>query len=103
MNVAPMRSAVRLQRESPEQADDGCAVPERGPLDGARVDLSEDQEFRYWTSRFACTPEQLVVALKIVGVSASAVDHFLRTGRPLPSQAGGTAGSSRSYSFLTTA
>jgi hypothetical protein len=79
--------------------------PEYDPIDRARVDLSEDQEFRYWTARFACTPEQLVVALKIVGVSAAAVDQFLRApGREVPAlQTAGKVGSRRSYSFLTTA
>ena len=84
---------------------------ESGPIDRSRVDLSEDQEFRYWTTRFACTPEQLVAALKIVGVSAAAVDQFIRAqGREAPvRQPAGKAdqvdmaGSRRSYSFLTTA
>jgi hypothetical protein len=56
-------------------------TPAHGPTDRVRIDLSLDQEFRYWTSRFACTPEQLVVALKIVGASAVAASNFRRTGR----------------------
>lgn len=50
---------------------------ERGPVDSERVDLSEDDELRYWTTRLGCTAEQLVVALQAVGVSAAAVGAYL--------------------------
>ena len=53
---------------------------ERGPVDSERVDLSEDDELRYWTTRLGCTAEQLVVALQAVGVSAAAVGAYLGAG-----------------------
>jgi len=56
---------------------------ERGPVDSERVDLSEDDELRYWTTRLGCTAEQLVVALQAVGVSAAAVGAYLGAGAQL--------------------
>jgi hypothetical protein len=50
---------------------------ECGPVDSERIELSEDHEFRYWTTRLGCTAEQLVVALQTVGVSATAVGTYL--------------------------
>lgn len=52
-------------------------IPTRGPVDGARIELNEDYELGYWTSRFGCTAEQLVDALQAVGVSTSAVGSYL--------------------------
>lgn len=53
---------------------------ERGPVDSERIDLNEDDELRYWTTRFGCSAEQLIVALQAVGVSAAAVCAYLGAG-----------------------
>lgn len=53
------------------------SIPTRGPVDGSRIELNEDYELGYWTSRFGCTAEQLVDALQAVGVSATAVGRYL--------------------------
>lgn len=53
---------------------------ERGPVDSERVDLSDDDELRYWTTRLGCSAEQLIVALQAVGVSAAAVSTYLGAG-----------------------
>jgi len=52
-----------------------------GPVDLARVDLTEAQEFHYWTDRFACTPQQLIDALRSAGVETDAVDRYLADSR----------------------
>lgn len=55
---------------------------ERGPVDSERIDLSDDDELRYWTTRLGCDAEQLIVALQAVGVSAAAVCAYLGAGTP---------------------
>ncbi|MEP6873828.1 MAG: DUF3606 domain-containing protein [Burkholderiales bacterium] len=52
-----------------------------GPVDLARVDLTETHEFHYWTTRFACTPQQLIDALGSVGVDAAAISRYLEVAR----------------------
>jgi len=42
------------------------------PQDAARVNVNEDYEVKYWTKTFGCTPEQLRMVVKKVGVSAQA-------------------------------
>ena len=55
------------------------SIPTQGPVDGARIELNEDYELGYWTSRFGCTAEQLIDALQAVGVSATVVGSYLAT------------------------
>lgn len=42
-----------------------------------RVELNEDYEFRFWTSRFGCNSHELVDALFAVGIDADAVAAHL--------------------------
>lgn len=53
-----------------------------GPVDETRVELTEDDDLRYWTAEFACTAEQLIDALGCVGVDAAAVGDYLAVARP---------------------
>jgi hypothetical protein len=48
------------------------------PQDAKRINIHEDYEVRYWTKRFACTPEQLKAAVGQVGVMAEAVETELK-------------------------
>jgi hypothetical protein len=52
-----------------------------GPVDLARVDLTEAHEFHYWITQFACTPHQLIDALGSVGVDAAAVGRYIASVR----------------------
>lgn len=52
-----------------------------GPVDHARVDLTESHELDYWTTRFDCTPEQLIDALRCAGVNAAAVGRYFASAR----------------------
>lgn len=52
-----------------------------GPVDLARVDLTEAHDFHYWTARFACTPQQLIDALRSAGVNAAAVGRYFASAR----------------------
>ena len=57
-----------------------ASISHSGPVDYARVDLTEANEFDYWIAHFACTPLQLIDALQSAGVSAAAVArHFAST------------------------
>lgn len=51
----------------------GCV----GPVDEKRVDLTDERDLRYWTTRFGCTPLQLVAALQCVGVLAADVGRHV--------------------------
>ena len=46
---------------------------EHGVTDIRRIELNEDYEFRFWTSRFGCNSRELVDALVAVGIDADAV------------------------------
>lgn len=50
----------------------------RQPQDAARINVHEDYEVRYWTSKFGCTKEELEKAVHAVGVSAKAVEEYFR-------------------------
>jgi len=55
-------------------ADD---LKNRGAQDGARVNVNEDHEVRYWTQKWGVSKEQLAAAVNKVGVSADAVAREL--------------------------
>jgi Protein of unknown function (DUF3606) len=48
-----------------------------GNQDRSRINLSEDYEVRYWSSKFGVTAEQLEAAVQAVGNSAAAVQAHL--------------------------
>lgn len=50
---------------------------EHGVTDIRRIELNEDYEFRFWTSRFGCNSRELVDALVAVGIDADAVAAHL--------------------------
>ena len=43
-----------------------------------RVNVHEDYEVQYWCGKFGCTPDQLKVAVKKVGVIAKDVEAELK-------------------------
>ena len=55
-------------------ADD---LKNRGPADGARINIHEDHEVRYWTQELGVSREQLEQAVKAVGVMAADVRKHL--------------------------
>ncbi|WP_191575919.1 DUF3606 domain-containing protein [Achromobacter insolitus] len=50
---------------------------QRGPQDRSRINVNESHELRYWTKELGVTEEQLRAAVKVAGVSASAVREHL--------------------------
>ncbi len=48
------------------------------PQDAERVNVNEDYEIAYWTSKFGCTPDRLKAAVKKVGVMAKDVESELK-------------------------
>ncbi|WP_447988347.1 DUF3606 domain-containing protein [Achromobacter spanius] len=50
----------------------------RGPQDRARINVNEDHELRYWTKELGVSEQQLIEAVKAVGVSVEAVKQHLR-------------------------
>lgn len=67
-------------------ADD---LSKRGQQDRSRVNVNEAHEVAYWTQRFGCSKDQLENAVRQVGVDASRVEAFLKSG------AGSSPGSQR--------
>ena len=57
-------------------ADD---TTKRGPQDAARVNVNEGHEVRYWTARFGVSKDELVAAVKAVGVMAADVEKKLKS------------------------
>jgi hypothetical protein len=56
-------------------ADD---LKHRGTPDPQRINVHERWEVEYWTKKFGCTSAELVKAVSAVGVSAAAVEQWLR-------------------------
>lgn len=52
-----------------------------GPADRSRVNIHEDYELRYWSTKFGVTAQQLRDAVARVGVMAADVARAL--GKPL--------------------
>lgn len=50
----------------------------RAPADPGRINMSEDQEIRYWTEKLGCTKAQLVSAVGSVGPVATKVEAYLK-------------------------
>jgi hypothetical protein len=52
----------------------------RGPQDSSRINMNEDYEVEYWTSRFGVSKERLQSAVDRAGVGVDAVAKEL--GKP---------------------
>jgi len=50
----------------------------KGPQDAARINVNEDYEVRYWAGKFNVSAEKLKQAVEKVGVSAQAVEEYLK-------------------------
>jgi hypothetical protein len=48
-------------------------LTERGADDRSRVNVNEEHEVRYWTKKWGVTKEQLMLAVRQVGLSVAAV------------------------------
>lgn len=48
------------------------------PADAGRVNMSDEREIQYWTTRFGCTKAQLVSAVGSVGPVPMKVQAFLK-------------------------
>jgi hypothetical protein len=53
-------------------------LAQKGPQDRSRINTHEDWEVKYWSTKFACSAEQLVEAVHAVGNSAAAVEEYLK-------------------------
>ncbi|HZZ93017.1 MAG TPA: DUF3606 domain-containing protein [Usitatibacter sp.] len=56
-------------------------LSKRRPQDSSRVNVNEAWEVRYWCGKFGCSEQQLRAAVKAVGVSAIAVEKYLKGGK----------------------
>ena len=52
--------------------------PKRGPYANHRVNPHEPNEVKYWCQKFGCNDMQLKHAVRAVGTSSDAVQHFLK-------------------------
>jgi hypothetical protein len=50
---------------------------DRGKQDRERINVSEDHELRYWSTKFGCTKEELVAVVKRVGPMAKDVERAI--------------------------
>ncbi|HTI45222.1 MAG TPA: DUF3606 domain-containing protein [Casimicrobiaceae bacterium] len=56
--------------------------PAQGPKDPMRVDLSDQDDVRYWTTALGCTRGDLGQAVAAVGPLAERVRHYLERQKP---------------------
>jgi hypothetical protein len=50
----------------------------KGPEDASRVNVNQEHEVSYWCAKFGCTAAELREAVREVGVSAAAVEAYLK-------------------------
>ena len=50
----------------------------RGPADRSRINMHEPYEVEYWTQKFGVNRDKLQRAVNAVGVSATAVEEWLK-------------------------
>jgi hypothetical protein len=67
------------------------------PLDRSRIELTEDNELRFWTCYFACTSQELLDAIEAVGIDASAVSSFIAMHRWICSEPTSSLGDHEPY------
>ena len=48
------------------------------PQDAQRINVHEDYEVQYWSTKFGCTEEQLKAAVKKVGIMVKDVEAELK-------------------------
>jgi hypothetical protein len=48
------------------------------PQDSSKVNVNEAWEVKYWCEKFGCTEARLKEAVRAVGVSAKAVEAYLK-------------------------
>jgi len=48
------------------------------PQDAQRINVHEDYEVQYWSTKFGCTEEQLKAAVKKVGIMVEDVEAELK-------------------------
>lgn len=61
----------------------------KSPRDAARIDFRHEHEIRYWCQYFACTTEQLIDCVNIVGFEVANVGRYLGKELQLVAGAGG--------------
>ena len=49
----------------------------KGPADSTKINLSEQYEFDYWTTKFSVSGAELTAAVKAVGAQVTAVLQYL--------------------------
>ena len=52
-------------------------LTKKRPQDASKINIHEAWEVEYWSKELRCTKEQLVAAVRTVGVSAAAVRKHL--------------------------
>ena len=53
-------------------------LTKKRPQDSSKVNVNETWEVKYWCSKFGCSETQLRAAVMAVGVSAKAVEAYLK-------------------------
>ena len=56
----------------------------RGQGDRDRIDVSQEQECRYWSEKFGVSAEKIKDAVKDVGPMAKNVERYLRDDAEIP-------------------
>ena len=69
------------------QDGDGKGDTRMVPHDWNTIQVDDDHDAIYWSSRFDCTRDQLRDAVKVAGSSVLAVEKFLLKGKSDPPRA----------------
>jgi len=52
-------------------------LTKRRPQDASKININQEYEVNWWCEELGCTKNQLIAAVKEVGVSASKVREYL--------------------------
>jgi hypothetical protein len=70
-----------------KEEGDGKGEPRMVPHNWNAINVDDDHDAIYWSSRFECTRDQLREAVKVAGKSVPAVEKMLLKGEADPPRA----------------
>ena len=73
----PGKRRADSQPDDTKQEGDGKSEPQMTPYDWSRINVNDEHDLIYWSSRFDCTRNQLTAAVASAGVAVALVEKAL--------------------------
>ena len=82
--MADDKTKIVMRPTDTQQEGDGKGDPRMVPHDWNTINVNDDHDALYWSSRFDCTRDELRDAVKVAGTSVAAVEKLLLKGKADP-------------------